>query len=259
MFPILLKIGNITLRTYGLFVAVGVLAGYNYVRYYGVVLKKLDLIFLGNFLFYTIIVGFVGARLFYVLLNLDYYKTNPVSIIKFWEGGLVFYGGFVVGILFGIIYLVVLRQNLLDIMDVATPGLYLGLSIGRIGCFCAGCCYGKPTESFLAVVFTHYESLAPIGVKILPTQLFEAAYAMLVFLITHFLLVKNKLRHRLFFIGGILYSMFRFVNEFFRGDDRGGFVYGLSPSQWLSIVIFVLFFILFFCINNGKKNFQGKS
>ncbi len=254
MFPVLLRIGKLTLHTYGLFVAIGVLVGYNYVRYQGVVRKKLELTFLSNFLFYTIIVGFIGGRLAYVLLNLDYYKENVSSIIKVWEGGFVFYGGFILGLLFGIIYVVISKKNLLDVMDVTTPGLYLGLAIGRIGCFCAGCCYGKPTESFLGVVFTHYETLAPIGVKVFPTQLFESGYAFLIFLFTHVLLVKNKLNHKLFFVGGILYSIFRFINEFFRGDDRGSFVLGLSPSQWVSIVVFVLFLILLFCITYGEKS-----
>ncbi|MCS7227943.1 MAG: prolipoprotein diacylglyceryl transferase, partial [Endomicrobia bacterium] len=214
MFPVLFRIGGITLRSYGLFVAVGVLLGYNYVRYQGVIHKNFELKFLSNFLFYTIIAGFIGGRLFYVLLNLDYYKTHIISVLKIWEGGLVFYGGFIAGLVFGIFYALVHKKNILTLMDVVTPGLYLGLSVGRIGCFFAGCCYGRQTESFLGVVFTHYESLAPIGVKIFPTQLFESIYSLIIFLFTHFLVVKNKLKNKIFFLGGILYSLFRFINEF---------------------------------------------
>ncbi len=254
MWPILLEIKGYTLRTYGLFVAIGVLVAYNYVRYQGYKRKKIDIIFLNNFLFYTILIGFLGARTLYVLLNLDYYKTNLLSVIKFWEGGLVFYGGFVSGLIFGIIYVLIHKKNLFDIMDICTPAVYLGLSIGRIGCFFAGCCYGKPTESFLGVIFTHPESLAPLGIKIYPTQLFESAYAFLIFLISHYFLVKEKFRHRIFFIGGILYSICRFIVEFYRGDDRGGFLFGiLSPSQVISMIVFILFFVAIFCISKWKK------
>lgn len=248
MYPILFSIGNITLRTYGLFVAIGVLAGYNYARYQGYHRRNIDPLFLSNVLFYTIIIGFIGGRLMYVLLNLNYYKKDVISIFKFWEGGLVFYGGFILGLLFGILYIKLKKRSLLDILDVVTPGLYLGLALGRIGCFCAGCCYGRPTESFLGVIFTHYESLAPTGIKLLPTQLFEFVYSLIIFLITHFLLIKNLLNGQLFFLGGIMYSVFRFINEFYRWDDRGGSIFGLSPSQVISIIIFILFSILFFCI-----------
>jgi len=254
MFPILIRIGDFTLRTYGLFVAIGVLLGYNYVRYQGYKLRNIDPLFLSNLLFYTILIGFLGGRLLYVLLNFDYYKTNLLSIIKFWEGGLVFYGGFIAGLLFGIFYTLVHKKNLLDIMDVCAPGLFLGLSIGRLGCFSAGCCYGKPTESFLGVIFLHPESLAPNGIKIYPTQLFETAYAFVIFLISHYFLVKDKFRYRIFFINGILYSVCRFINEFYRGDDRGTFLVNvLSPSQIISLIIFILFFCLIFYISKWIK------
>ena len=252
MFPILLRIGKITLRTYGFFVATGVLVAYNYVKFYARK-KNIDILFLSNLIFYTVIFGFLGARLFYVLLNFDYYRYDLLSVFKIWEGGLVFYGGFLSGLIFGIIYVVFKKQNLLKILDLVSPGLFLGLSIGRLGCFSAGCCYGKPTESFLGVVFTHPESLAPIGIKIFPTQLFESVYSFLIFVVLHYMQKKDLLNGRLFFIGGILYSIFRFFNEFLRGDDRGGLILGLYPSQFISIVIFVLFSILIFCISKWKE------
>lgn len=255
MQPILLRIGSITLRTYGFFVALGVLISYNYVRYFGYKVKKISPDFLSNFLFYTILVGFLGGRIFYILLNFSYYKDNLLDIFRIWEGGFVFYGGFILGLLFGVIYVILSKKELLDVMDVSSCGLYLGLSFGRLGCFFAGCCYGKPTESFLGVVFNHPESLAPLGIKVLPTQLFEAFYAFLIFILLHFLFVKGFLQKRLFFLGGILYSLFRFINEFFRGDDRGGLVYGFSPSQIISMVVFILFLCLFFCITKWKKEY----
>ncbi len=256
MHPILFNIGKLTLKTYGLFVAIGVLLGYNYARYYGVRLKNINSEFLSNLLFYSILIGFLGGRLFYVILNYSYYSSDLIGIFRVWEGGFVFYGGFILGSLFGVLYTYIKKQNLLDILDVVAAGLYLGLSIGRIGCFFAGCCYGKPTESCLGVIFSDPESLAPIGVKILPTQLFESVYSFLIFLLLNFLLQKGKLQHRLFFLGGMIYAVFRFANEFLRGDDRGGTLFGLYPSQFISIIIFVLFFVLFFYISKWKEKYS---
>lgn len=256
MFPNLLKIGPITLRTYGFFVASGVLVAYNYVKYQALK-KNCNWIFLSNLIFLTVLVGLLGGRVLYVILNFDYYGKDLLSTLKIWEGGLVFYGGFLAGVLFGIIYTLLNEQDLLNVMDILTPALYLGLSIGRIGCFLAGCCYGKEVSeelSFLGVVFTHPESLAPIGIKIFPTQLFESLYAFIIFLITHNLFKKNLLKYRIFFLGGILYSIFRFLNEFLRGDDRGSLILGFYPSQFISIIIFVLFFVLIFCITKWKRN-----
>ncbi|MEN3013021.1 MAG: prolipoprotein diacylglyceryl transferase [Endomicrobiia bacterium] len=258
MYPTLFKIGNIALRTYGLFVALGVLLAYNYVRYFGYKLKHIKQEFLSNFLFYTILIGFLGGRLFYVLFNFYYYKNNLIDIFKIWEGGLVFYGGFILGLIFGVFYVIINKQNLFDIMDISSSGLYLGLSVGRIGCFFAGCCYGKPTESILGVVFSHPESLAPTGIKLFPTQLFESFYSFLIFIFLHVLLQKQIFQKRLFFIGGIIYSIFRFLNEFLRGDDRGRFIYNLSPSQFISIVIFLLFLLLFFYITFKYKDGEDK-
>ncbi|MFN3550604.1 MAG: prolipoprotein diacylglyceryl transferase [Endomicrobiia bacterium] len=256
MFPILLRIGNLTLRTYGFFVALGVVVAYNYVKYQAAK-KNLNWIFLSNLIFFCVLVGLLGGRLLYVILNFEYYKTNIFSVLKIWEGGLVFYGGFFAGIIFGVIYTLLNKQDLLYTMDILTPALYLGLSIGRIGCFCAGCCYGREVFKgldFLGIVFTHPESLAPIGIKIFPTQLFESGYAFIIFLITHKLLKKNFLKYRIFFLGGMIYSFFRFLNEFIRGDDRGSLILGLYPSQFISIIIFLLFFILIFYIKKWKKD-----
>lgn len=256
MQPILFRIGEITLRTYGFFVAVGVLFAYNYVRYFGVKLKNIDKEFLSNFLFYTILIGFLGGRVGYVVGNFEYYRNNLLDIFKIWEGGLVFYGGFILGLLFGIFYVILNKKDLLDIMDISSVGLYLGLSIGRIGCFFAGCCYGMPTKSVLGVVFNHPESLAPIGVKLLPTQLFESFYSFLIFLILHFFLIKNILKKRLFFLGGMIYAVFRFINEFFRGDNKDTLLYNIfSPAQVISIVVFILFLALFFYITKWKEKF----
>lgn len=253
MNPILLQIGPITLRTYGLFVAIGVLAGYNYVLILNSYKKHFPKQFISNLSFFSIVIGFIGARIVYVLNNLQYYKDNISSVIKFWEGGLIFYGGITTGILFGIIYTLLNKKNLLDILDLYAPAIFLGLSIGRIGCFSAGCCYGIPTESFLGIVFTHPESLAPTGVKLFPTQLVESIFSLLLFIFLHLCLIKEKFKHRILFIGVGVYSIYRFIIEFYRGDPRGKGIIGISFSQDFSIVLLLLTTVLIISISKNLK------
>lgn len=96
MYPILLKVEGFTIRTYGFFIALGVLIAYNYVLH-NARKKNIDVNFVANLSFLVLFSGFLGGRLFYVLLNFGYYKENILGILKIWEGGLVFYGGFLVG------------------------------------------------------------------------------------------------------------------------------------------------------------------
>ncbi len=262
MFPILLKIGPLTLRTYGFFVALGVIVGYGYL-YKTASREKFSVEFISNLTFYCIIVGFLGSRIGYVIQNFEYYKENFLGVIKVWEGGMVFYPGLILGLLFGIFYTLFKKQNLLDVLDLYAPAIFLGQSIGRLGCFSAGCCYGKPTESFLGIVFTHPESLAPQGIKIFPTQLFESFYCIIIFLILHLLSTKGKFKSRRIFLGLILYSVFRFINEYFRNDDRGSPILGLSFSQFVSVVLLILnlIFIIYitFKLRHGKEGYYSSN
>ncbi len=254
MFPIFFRIGNITLRTYGLFVAIGVLVAYNYVIK-NAVRKKVDINFVSNLSFFSLVIGFLGARVLYVILNFKYYKSDLLSIVKIWEGGLVLYGGVLSGLIFGVIFLIKNKQNLLDICDLYAPALFLGLSIGRLGCFSAGCCYGRETDSFFGIVFNSLDSLAPIGVKIFPTQLFESLYSLLIFIFLHIIFAREKFKDKLLFLGLTIYSILRFLNEFLRGDYRGEFLFIFSPSQVISLVLVILNLVIIIYINfRGKKD-----
>jgi phosphatidylglycerol:prolipoprotein diacylglycerol transferase len=247
MLPILIKFGVLSIRTYGVFVAIGVFLAYRYVLKNSLK-QQINVEFISNLTFIILITAFLGARIFYVVLNFDYYRNDLLSIIKIWEGGLVLYGGVLVSLICGILYILIKKQNFLAIFDLYAPALFLGISFGRLGCFSAGCCYGKPTESFFGVVFSHSESLAPIGIKIFPTQLFESFYSFIIFVILHNFFVKEKFKNYLLFLGLIFYSILRFLNEFLRGDDRGVLIFGLYPSQFISIILIILniFAIIYF-------------
>jgi len=143
MYPILFQFGSFRLSTYGLMVAIAFIAAFTYV----VKTAKregedpeayLDLCY------YVLLSSIVGARLFYVVLNWDYYQDQWLDIFKIWEGGLVFYGGFIAAVLMCLVYIHKHQLNFWKMGDIIIPSVPLGHIFGRLGCFFAGCCYGPP-------------------------------------------------------------------------------------------------------------------
>lgn len=230
MYPELFSIGKITIYTYGVLVALGFFMGMQYiVKYSKNIITKQQVY---DFLFYVILIGIIGARLFYVMLDIPYYKSNPLEIFQVWKGGLVYYGGFVAVLIFAFFYCRYKKINIVKLIDVFAPALALGHAFGRIGCFFSGCCYGKSTDCFLAISHKH------------PTQLYESLGNIIIFFILHILLKKSHKDGYVFVLYMLLYSILRFCVEFFRGDDRGMFFLGLSPAQNISIVIFVVAIVI---------------
>jgi len=233
MYPELFTIFGITVYSYGLLVAIGFFAGMTYITKYSdnIPVKK-DQMY--DFLFYLIVVSIIGARLLYVLVNIDSFIQHPLDIIKVWQGGLVFYGGFIAAVLYALIYCKYKKINIKRLADVFAPALVLGHSFGRIGCLLSGCCYGKETHCLIAVNNRY------------PTQIFEAAGNLIIFFILHKLYKKSHKDGHIFLLYLIFYSVLRFSIEFFRGDDRGSFFLGLSPAQNISIVILLFAVVLLF-------------
>ena len=135
---------------------------------------------------------------------------------------------------------------MLSYLDLMIPSVALALGFGRIGCFLAGCCYGKETDSWLGVVFTNSD-FAPNGVKVLPTQLFMAGGDILLMAVLLWYAAKRPLRGRTSALYLILYSIGRFAIEFLRNDDRGT-VGMLSTSQFIAIFTFVVGLVGFFVV-----------
>jgi phosphatidylglycerol---prolipoprotein diacylglyceryl transferase len=246
MFPTLFKIGGFAVHTYGALIALGVFLAAKYVLQSSKKTKLsegqlLDLIL------YTVIAGIIGARLTYVAANLSYYLAQPVEIFKIWEGGLVFYGGFAAGAVTFLIYAnVKAKGRVWKIMDVFAPALALSHFFGRLGCFFAGCCYGTSSVFPWAVRFTEQDCLAPLNVSLHPTQLYEAFGNFVIFLILDRYNKLNHARGQAFILYLMLYGGLRFVTEFFRGDARQGFYFGLSFAQAASICLILLAVILSF-------------
>jgi len=251
MYPELLKIGSISIKTYGFFVALGFIAGLEYIKKnsgkFG-----FDKNLVTDLSFYLLISGIIGARIFYVILDFHYYRNNLLDIFKVWQGGLVFYGGFIFSLVVGLIYCFKKNINIFKIFDLFAPGIFLGLSIGRLGCLCAGCCYGKETDLPWGIIFTNPECLAPIGKKIHPTQIYESIFCFINFLILNKKNNKKLFDGTTFFTGVLLYSVYRFLIEFLRGDDRGSLILGMYPSMFISIIIIIVSIIFFIYVRHKK-------
>lgn len=127
---------------------------------------------------------------------------------------------------------------------------------GRIGCFCSGCCYGMEYNGFGHIVFSN-TPYAPIGVSLFPSQLVEAFLNLIIFMVLAFLYKKYSNSYKIVSLYLILYSIVRFILEFFRGDAIRGFLFGISTSQWISIVLFIIGIVVW-VIENKAKNKESK-
>jgi phosphatidylglycerol:prolipoprotein diacylglycerol transferase len=252
MHPVLCQVGPLTIYTYGLFVALGLLLGLS------LALKEakrngfdpqafLDLVF------YTVLAGIIGSRIFYVAQNFSFYKENLLGIVKIWEGGLVFQGGLIFAI--PIAWALVKKKKLSfwQTFDVLAPYMALGQAFGRIGCFFAGCCYGRPTSLPWAVTFTDPKSLALAGIPLHPTQLYSAAGLFFIFLILLFLRKHTKFSGQLSCLYLLLDSSFRFWVEFLRGDPRGHFWGPFSTPQLICLITFFIAFSFYFYLKNAHQ------
>jgi len=240
MHPILFKIGPFTIYTYGVLVAAGFLLGLGL----AVRQAKKEGILTGRIVdlgFYILLAALVGSRLFFVLMNAPHYIKNPIEILKIWEGGLVFYGGFLLAIPIVLWYVKRHTMDLWSTADLFAPSIAIGHALGRLGCFSAGCCYGRPAPDLpWAVTFRDPQSLALQGIPLHPTQLYEAFGVFINFFILIMLRRHKSFNGQLFFSYLLIYSVLRFIVEFFRGDLGRGFISPyLSLPQAMSAAIFV--------------------
>ena len=245
----ILKIGRVTIHGYGLMIAIGfivaLIVGALRARRRGMNQNHVY-----NIGIIAIVFGFVGAKLLYCAVAFRSFIADPWLIIS--GGGFVFYGGVIVGIIAVLIYCKIRKIKFLDYFDLLAPSVSLAQGFGRIGCFLAGCCYGKPTNSIFGVVFPQ-GAIAPAGVKLIPTELISSAGDFIIALVLLLVARKKRLPGN---IGGlylILYSVGRFLIEFLRGDPRG-FIGALSTSQFISIFTLILgILIMIFGARRGHR------
>jgi phosphatidylglycerol:prolipoprotein diacylglycerol transferase len=193
-----------------------------------------------NIAFTALIFGFLGARLMHVFFEApDYYHEHPQAIFYIWQGGFVYYGGLIVGMIAALAYLNAKSISWTTWADRASLPIGLTYAIGRIGCFLNGCCYGKYCLLPWAVQFPAHAQWQIAIEPRHPTQLyaffFEIASLGVLLLISH----RNWFRQpgRLFALWLITHAAGRILMECYRDDDRGPFVFGVSISTLISFVL----------------------
>jgi phosphatidylglycerol:prolipoprotein diacylglycerol transferase len=263
MYPILLKVPfpnvdlgpfhlgpTITLHTYGVLLAIAFLAGL-WVAARQAKRAGLDANRITDMAVWVLIAGLVGAKVLLVALDWRYYARNPRELLSVFQSGGVFYGGLAAGILVAWWY--ARRHHLAGwaTADVLAPGVILGQAIGRLGCFSAGCCWGKPTHLPWAVTFTNITAARQVGTPmdtpLHPTQLYESFGAFLIFFFLLWLARRKHFDGQVTLAYVALYSALRFAIEFVRGDpDRGTWFHGaVSTSQLIAIVLLIAVALVF--------------
>ena len=260
MFPKLIDFNYLTIHTYGFLLALGFLVGL-IAAARAASRENIDKAIIYDLGVYITIAALVGAKLLFFITDLKYYIDHPAELFSLTtlRSGGVYYGGFVLAALIGI--WITWKKNLpvWKVTDVCAPGIALGQSIGRLGCFAAGCCYGYPTSQPWGVIFQNKYSQefigVPLGISIHPTQLYQAAANFLIFGILWIALKKKCFDGQIFLFYLFFYAVARFLIEFLRGDAVRGFVFDgiLSTSQLISVLLLPIIVILYFKLRQNNR------
>ena len=240
MHPILLDLGPATIYTYGVLLAAAYLLGLKLAMVRAQV-RDLDEARVLDLGIYIIISALIGAKLLLVITDFRTFMTDPSELITLARSGGVFYGGLILAVSVALWYIRKIGLPLWTTCDVFAPGIALGHVVGRMGCFLAGCCWGRATDMPWAITFTDSYAAAnvgtPLNVPLHPTQLYEAGAEGLILLLL--LSTEKKGSNypgRTFWLYMLLYAVSRFIIEFYRNDPRG-VVLMFSTSQFISIVL----------------------
>jgi phosphatidylglycerol---prolipoprotein diacylglyceryl transferase len=278
-------LGPLRIAPYGIMVALGLLAAIVLGGRENQRIKLMTPELFEKVALWTVLWGLITSRLFYVLTELERFIAKPGSIIAIWEGGLVFYGGPIGATCFLVYHFVIRRRGpiedtkvatlkegwtrLLRFFDLGAPMLALAHAFGRLGCLCAGCCYGAVHDGVLAL---HYPEGSPAfagGDGRYPIPLLESGFEFMLFLWLMNLRLKKRFHGQVMLHYVIFYPVARFMLEMFRGDAVRGYVVrletpglnaalGLDPSvpvmittsQFISLFVVTLAIVLIFV---GKR------
>lgn len=247
MYNDILTIGSFTIHGYGLMIAIGILTAL-FVGERRAKNRGLSGDEMYNLTLVCAIMGFVGAKLLFCIVEWKDFIKNPWSILS--SSGFVVYGGIILGVLAGLSWCRIRKLPFGEYFDVVMPSVAIAQGFGRLGCFLAGCCYGRETDSCIGIAFTNSD-YAPNHVKMIPTQLISAA-GMFVIAFVLMRYAKNR-KHpgTVGFLYMILYSIGRFGVEFLRNDYRGE-IGILSTSQFISIFMVLIGFGGFWYLVKSK-------
>ena len=239
MFPKLISLGSFYIPTYGVLVACGFLAGLavtlRLAKRRGLPAEKIT-----NLAVYCAMAGILGAKLFMFLFDLGDYIRNPGQIftLETLQAAGVFHGGFLAALAVAALY--IRKQHLpllLGTMDIFAPGIAIGQAIGRLGCFAAGCCWGKECSLPWGVRFrSDFAAPVPLDKTLHPAQLYESAADLLIFGILYRRATQPHTEGQVIGLYMVLYSTARFIIEFYREHEQplaGPF----SLTQWIALLV----------------------
>jgi len=250
MYPILFKLGPITIRSLPFFWALGFVVA-QILAFREAKKKGIDPIYVGIFsLLILIFALLIGSRIIYIaLIHPKEILDNPLELIAFWRAGRSSFCGGIIGIIIAIFYTKRKGINFWRFADALTPAILLGAAIGKIGCLLQGCCYGKPTDLFFAIRL--------YGVNRHPTQIYQSLLCLVIFVIIRFTRRRYKVDGQLFLMAlGILYPLARIIEEPFRADSIIAF--NLIPVTSLVCILTILVAsILLFYLTFSKIELQN--
>ncbi len=242
-----------TISSYGIAATIGILFAI-FVPYFLAKKRGLDEIRMLFLMLITFASSLIGSHLLYGIVNykliitavnnldrIDSFQTLIDWIVEIF-GGAVFYGGLITGLLGGWIYIKRTEKNPAPYIDMGATAIPLFHGFGRIGCFLSGCCYGVP--SACGVTFHNSLVESANNVSRFPVQLAESALNFLLFLLLLTLFKKRKAQGKLMLLYLLIYPTYRFILEFFRGDEYRGFIGVLSTSQVISLLLFIFALIM---------------
>jgi len=255
--PILFSFGPVTIYSYGVLLAAAYLLGL------GMAVKRARAAGLdGNRVLdlgiWVIIGALVGAKALLFVVDFDHFTSSWAEFTTLVRSGGVFYGGLIAAV---VVCIYQLRKHQLPLWtsgDLFAPGIALGYMVGRLGCLMAGCCYGRPTDVAWAVTFTdpaaNLNVGTPLNVALHPTQLYESAAGLVILLILLTLERRGRaFPGRTFWAFVLLYSVSRFIIEFYRGDERGMMFNTVSTSQGISLVLAPLSLLMLWYLSRPER------
>ncbi|MBU0677032.1 MAG: prolipoprotein diacylglyceryl transferase [Verrucomicrobia bacterium] len=208
--------------------------------------------------FWMMVCGITGGRIAYVIAHGSYFRANLSAVLRFDQGGMIFYGG-LIGACFAVIILCRTRkQSVWAAGDVAVSGLPLGHAIGRLGCFLNGCCFGKPTGLPWGVHYPDHTNAAikSAGAAVHPVQLYEFALNILLYVVILSVYGRRKRSGEIIVLYLLTYPVGRFMMEFIRGDERA-MVGSLTVAQGVSVALFLFGVLLYLTLPNRRMPHDG--
>ncbi len=249
MFPTLLELGPITIRSYGLMLAISFLVGITYAARRAAQ-DGLNPDRVIGLTWLLILLGIMGSRAMYVIQHPGDFAADPLEAIRVWRGGLTLYGGLILAVVGGLIYMHRRTRRPWQYVDAMAPFISLGEGISRVGCFLNGCCFGKICELPWAVRFpadAHATQVLGAEHHVHPSQLYQAILGFGAFFLLSWVWRRRSFDGQVFWLFVLLHGASRLVVDFFRYyEESQSTVFGgvpFSDSQLLSIAVMITGFL----------------